>query len=234
MYIISKFRDYYDIGTSVGVDKSIVYNRVQKKYEGVFIKKISYLEDIRKSFDSYNRFGFNNEAEIEILSFCGVCYPVLKYVYKPKSVISRETTHYLYDYESILEIEDKYKIKLLSSSYKNKKHNKNLFKQFEGRRDLYSFHLEYKSPIILFKNFKFFWWTRKDDTVSTNIIVNPVLKNLQFYKIMDPYTAFQEASMFITNDLVLEKKVPVEISNKDKIVKHGYNKMSFRKEKTKK
>jgi hypothetical protein len=64
----------------------------------------------------------------------------------------------------------------------------------------------------------------------TNIIeTNVNLKDLQFQRMVDPYTAFQEISMFIGGVLGSPEKEVTELTEKDRIQQHGFNKWSFRK-----
>lgn len=58
------------------------------------------------------------------------------------------------------------------------------------------------------------------------------LKEIGFYKIIDAFTAFQEISMWVGGVLPASSNKMVEISNSDKIHKHGFDKFSFRKAKT--
>jgi hypothetical protein len=59
------------------------------------------------------------------------------------------------------------------------------------------------------------------------------LRPFEFQRIVDPYTAFQELSMYIGGILGnLNPKVP-DVSNEDLIVAKGFDKWSFRKESTK-
>jgi len=57
---------------------------------------------------------------------------------------------------------------------------------------------------------------------------NPQLKQYGFASMVDPYSAFQELSMFIGNQLPLQQPDLIEISDKDRIQQHGFNKQSFR------
>lgn len=66
---------------------------------------------------------------------------------------------------------------------------------------------------------------------AEQIILNPVLKEIEFYKKIDSFTAFQELSMFISGIMGGKSPCMIEISNDDKIAKHGFDKYSFRKEK---
>ena len=66
-----------------------------------------------------------------------------------------------------------------------------------------------------------------------NFTINPKLKDLQFYKVFDAFTAFQELQMFISGVLGTGEKELIEIEDKYKIGQHGFDKWSFRKEPTK-
>lgn len=55
------------------------------------------------------------------------------------------------------------------------------------------------------------------------------LKDISFQKIIDPFTAMQELSMFVGGVLTENENKMIQISNEDKIHKHGFDKFSFRK-----
>lgn len=56
------------------------------------------------------------------------------------------------------------------------------------------------------------------------------LKDVKFFKVKDPYTAFQELDMYISGVLGQQAKEVINISDKDRIVQHGFDNSSFRKE----
>ena len=57
---------------------------------------------------------------------------------------------------------------------------------------------------------------------------NAMLKQCEFFRVFDPYTAFQEIAMWVGNLAVPQKPIPV-ISDKMKVQTHGFNEWSFRK-----
>ena len=65
-------------------------------------------------------------------------------------------------------------------------------------------------------------------------IINPLLKDYEFYKVIDPFKAFTEIQMFISGVLGTGEKDIVEVEDKYKIAQHGFDKWSFRKEPEKK
>ncbi len=64
------------------------------------------------------------------------------------------------------------------------------------------------------------------------IVVNPSLKELEFYKLFDPVTTYQMISMYFGNKFFSEPKT-VEIADIYKVQQHGFDSKSFRKEPTK-
>ena len=60
--------------------------------------------------------------------------------------------------------------------------------------------------------------------------INPLLKDYNFQKVLDPYTVYQELDMYI-NGVLGQNKEPDEVADKYKIQQHGYDRWSFRKHK---
>ena len=58
--------------------------------------------------------------------------------------------------------------------------------------------------------------------------VNPKLKDYRFFTVLDAWQAFQEMDMFQGNIAAPERNT-VNISDKDRIAQHGFDKWSFRK-----
>ena len=67
--------------------------------------------------------------------------------------------------------------------------------------------------------------------------INPVLKNLEFYKVFSTQQAIQEIEMFLYNDLGISnkrsskykgKEIIPDINDKDMIIAKGFDKHSFR------
>lgn len=61
------------------------------------------------------------------------------------------------------------------------------------------------------------------------IHVNPRLKEYNFISQYDPVSAFQEISMYIGNNLVIQKDPNPKLSDDIKRDIHGFDKWSFRK-----
>lgn len=202
MRIISKFHDYYDGVNKYSQDDNIVFNRLQ--YE------LKMQEDfpLKRSNSNYNI----KENEIpyisnlsphifgNILLFTGKIYPYIKYDRK-----------YHWDFDSFyddLEIL-KYPTKATDGIHK-------LF-SFKGSTILKEWSIQNKITIAL------------TDYSHEEIDINPNLSQLSFQKQFDPYSAYQEIEMWI-GGVLTNNEIISEISDKDKINQHGFDKWSFRKQ----
>jgi len=224
MRIISKIHDYYDIGIQYGIDPKCIYTR---KTENIDLPNIfpSLLNGgPRTGYCFYH----NDKAtyyEKIIISFCAELYT---YLYRIDYTTLNHDYIYFPTFESFLKDFDSMKLRDKSDRYwstssieKVKRfYNKELkqhkydyeVRPIPSKETLIDLHREFKTPIIDIAN------SRKD----------PILKNIRFASLVDPYTAFQELSMFITNTLGIGEPETIEIEDKYKIVKHGFNDKSFK------
>jgi hypothetical protein len=238
MRIFSKFHDYYDTSLKFGIDPTIIYERKeeditefiskQPKIEGLLNKiKKDIFDPSYHNFTSFNVFDwyYNYLRSLDILSkivilFCGkvyFCYNILVtekekiYPFYPKT-----TQNIIYTFNDII----KYNKKEINNKDTNK--IKSLFEKQGMKSDIaFKLHFELDSPIIMINS----------GARITTIIKNPNLKNIEFYRMIDPPTAFQELSMFIGGIMGGKSPAMIEVSDKDRIAKHGFDKYSFRKEK---
>lgn len=240
MYIISKFKDYYDGAVGMGIDKSIVYKRNESEIDTPdYIKNVI---SVNEKYDWGEKFttdyGYNipdgkfNSTIIHI-GFCGKLY--LGFKFSKKSDTHR--LNYSYDTEIIYDIEEAKKRLELETVINRWSRNK------KTKRDLledYLFKLNSVDPTEWFRNFNTPIFAigcdvkteAKDifyNSQSIKTTINPILKNYEFAKVFDPYTAFQEIQMYISGVLGVDKNVDNPImSEKQKVAQHGMDKWSFR------
>jgi len=245
MYIISKNKDYYDgvVGT-VGIDKTIVYERAEKEIE----EKTEFPEPFKykrtygiysendSSFVRLGDFGtkkdskyFNNS--FFVIGFCGKLYLGWRMFYNVKKFNPELGIH-----EDIPKFKIIYGFDNVSDDLNNSRWGKNLY-------DTVQYVLTY-DPIEIFRTVNapvFIYDSGIDLNYNTYLsnkksvfIINPVLKDYEFYKVVDAFTAFQEIQMFIAGVLGIGEKEIIEVEDKYKIPQHGFDKWSFRKEPTKK
>lgn len=244
MYIISKHKDYYDgVVGSVGMDKTLVYER-QVKDRTNALKEFKHSRSGGWRSNDENPFLNVGYADIDrektkkykdihffIVGFCGKLYLGWKLYYKVKerdetgTIVDVTKTDIVYGYENVKDL-------LIESCWRG------------NLKDDIDYVMNY-DPIEMFRKLKTPVFVHDTDaevkrdksyiiTSRTKLITNPVLKNYEFYKVVDAFTAFQEISMFIGGVLGIGEKEIIEVEDKYKIGQHGFDKWSFRKEPSKK
>lgn len=225
MLIVSKFRDYYDsIAGQKGIDKKIVFNRDQNS---LFLPEFhsKWSDRTQHYFPNYDSRIVRNDYkglvqyETYILGICGKLYPLLVNTIRKKTgVYSHETySEFIYDINIIEEYYNQYN----KSHYSWRKSNWSIYKDYLTSTKVQDLFFKHNTPIFILgaKTLK-----------EINFNINPILKDIEFFKVMDPFTIFQEIEMFISQQLCTEI-TSSNISDKDKIVGHGFDpKWSFRKE----
>jgi len=249
MRIFSKFHDYYDKVLSYGIDPNVIYERKEEDITEI-VDKNPYIKDTLSQIHD-NIFDFKieriNSPELQIIFkniilFCGKIYFCIKISYKVRGVEQYiDTIHeYIYTFDTFERAINKYsKInleygipsgifdgsrgKLIEAS----KRFKSLFDRQGVTSDIIiPFHFELDSPIIVIDYDMLFTYKRK-----INIYKDKKLKDVEFFKAVNPFKAFQELSMFIGGVMGGKSPITIEVSDKDRIAKHGFDKFSFRKEK---
>lgn len=215
MRLIKKFQDYYDSAVGYSIDPNIVYVRESKF---IPLDRNEWQETFSKLVGHY-RGSTDWNITYHIIGFCGVLYPLVHVefsYYKPRAVIETTEEHIFYtfgDYKAWRQDGD--------SKWASREVQE-FFEQFSGKRMDEKF-VELEAPVFVVQR-------DPDDTSyqrELGILTNPCLKDWNFFRIKDAYTAFQEISMYLGNQLVQEKKVD-EIADKYRIAGHGFDKQSFR------
>ena len=93
---------------------------------------------------------------------------------------------------------------------------------------LEDFFIRYETPIFLFEQLG--WSHTHNSQNRWKLTTNICLKDFGFQKMVDPFTAFQEISMFF-NSTLTNLKTPVMPVGDDKVLaaSKGFDKWSFRK-----
>jgi hypothetical protein len=248
MLILSKFKDYYDaVAGTTGIDKTIIYDR-----QTIEFKRKDYPTNIDYKFNCSilfsNKHNISNslpitdlrwashidplkskyvDNQIFIIGFCGKLYVGWRLIYQNKfdNSFSYDIT---YDFEYFKSL-----LKTQKQIYFRKDINKidEHYNKIINNDSLEIFRT-YNTPIFSFENGFNYGKNHHSIKFDEKFIINPILKNYEFYKVFDTYQAFQEISMFIGGVLGSNNKEIIEIDNKHKILKYGFDlKSSFRKEK---
>jgi hypothetical protein len=201
----------------------VFYNHINQEYIKYFpVKKTNSLwrttKFLKKSLgETYNKTrGYELESISPILlGFCGRFFVI----YKIEIRIKGKQRLLYKDYFITNDDHKVFKIK----------NEKGTFKPVIGEVDdffvgnINEIFLTLKAPIFAIdfgdKEFPHTHW----------LYVNPVLKQFNFEKLIDPYTAYQELSMFLGSLFVNDDDNMVTISDENKAISKGFDEWSFKK-----
>ena len=244
MYIIAKKKDYYDgVAGTMGIDKTIVYERETIEYEGEDMPKVFR----SKGYRTYFRERENNplyrlsNSHIKheywkkfprhsyfLIGFCGKLYVGFKlYSIKDTEEYNNVITTITYDQDYMIEL---FESKTFSGHFTDNLNNVLHYNALDWFREL-------KTPCFVYDqdfggidhiDIKYYNYN-----AHSKFVINPLLKDYEFYKVFDSFQAFQEIMMFMGGVLGRGEKEIVEVADKYKIAQHGFDKWSFRKEPTK-
>lgn len=219
MRIHSDFHDYYDIGLSVGVDPKLHYNRRERCF---------YPSELKTPFppDTLSLVRITEhrrpqpDVERIVIGFCGVLYPCIRLVSDAKSVIN------IWNAEQLAE---HFKFSIPSWG-RPSEHWERSFRKDQRERERFLVNRPRADPLFLEMDTPLFVvQVDRESGVTREILIetNSNLRPFEFFKVFDPYSAFQEVSMYLGNHLV-KRDVPDTIADEDRIAMHGYDKHSFR------
>ena len=237
MRVISKFKDYYD-GCRAWRDEGLVYVREMKtiewrKLDNRAREKLSPLTKARAALPnmSYR----SNVVTTAVIGFCGKVYPVMY-----------ANTHF----NNELSVEGK-------ATYDSKSFEAEL-RKLKGKRDTWERHYN-EAIRLLGRNtttkyrgefeFTHLGWSKFTENFNNDIgddifvhlsapvvlltehdlVINPCLKDYSFMTQLDPYTAYQELSMYVGNNLATQMDPNIDRTQDLIRDQKGFDKWSFRK-----
>ena len=226
MIINSNFRDYYDTSNGGWLDKTIVYNRKEEDInDNRFLKRLkNNIDYIDSTTHSSRDNDIKTIKEFSLVGFCGKFYVL--YHYKKYHTLTDEVIKESYNYnreniDTYINDIDVSKYYLKYNKYKLTK-LENLYRNYNNKED-YTLFIKYKTPILFIDIYKF------------NIIKKDIkLNDIEFFKVKDSFTAYNDLEIFLSNVILTNEKEPLESTDKIKILSKGFDyKYSFRKEKSK-
>ena len=239
MLIVSNFHDYYDgaLGQS-GVDKTIVYRRMTHEQKMIqkggketeyntLTKKLPVIGNIPVPDGHWHEriSGENPDRRIEtgVVIFCGKVYPFIYVAIKDRRLACDDKVTYIFsDYEeqirSFFEENDRglpYRFKQRIAYYVD------VYLPQIVERDYSELNKTFESPILLA-------WD-EGRHYNGSLVIDPCLKDIQFYKAVDTFTAFQELQHFIGNVLTNnEDPEPQDLTEPQKLTTKGMDGTSFK------
>jgi hypothetical protein len=228
MRIISDFHDYYDAVQATGQDQTLIYSRKREESELLTFP-----------FPVLTRYFWRDEAyrpkvQQYIVGFCGKIYPVVELT--PDDV-DRATICYGVD-----EVDDfvarNFRKKAAEEYWAKTSARQRRHWNRESPRDSFAKYFtecaEKKDAfgeIFLARHCPVFIGIptpRRWKTTAGKIIYNACLKDLEFFRLIDTFTAFQEIAMFLGGLAVPLKEIP-SVPDKIMVGIKGFDKWSFRK-----
>jgi len=246
------FHDYYDVVQATGQDLTIVYVR---KPEEVAYQRASDFPFPKLEIGS----AWNHGRELwtprilqNIVGFCGKIYPVLRLDGDTAgSAEQRRICFNLTDIDRHMEAVLKptalaeYRLKRRKGKGYFWTHNRyysphavrEVFERFftkceEARNDFEYVFVDHKCPLFVASRDAVGGWLSDTGLWLPDrgkIVYNGRLKDLEFFRLFDPATAFQELSMYFGNIAQPGRPVP-EVSDRDLITAKSFNEWSFRNE----
>jgi hypothetical protein len=238
MRLLSKQHDYYD---------SIFRN--YSKDTNIFVRDNSKLKLIIRGMQSFSLpevkyKNFYYRFTSGVIGFCGNLYPYIKISEIDRDIgVTNEIVNYVYSLADFVKVVKGYNENTLK--YVNL--NSNLYTEFyktvedwlsNRKIDRYGgcFELDHCNELMeVFREhkvayFEFYFDYRPSDN---NVQLYPVLADYQFFRVMDIFTTYQSLEYYLCNILVDPDNPYIEpVSDKIKAESKGFDKFSFRKEKS--
>jgi len=221
MLIITKFHDYYDRAMGYGgVDKTTVYQRK----EDIIPIKYSHTDDrdLRLYVTQVDKGNYRYCVDTMVVGVAGEVYPVVKCVKKKWVMGEEEEIKYFYGEQELRDWVEQEKLELEKKWY----WGDSVYDVFaEDRWEFLKQHfILQRAPIFIYE---------RCNNGPHQIRVNTCLKDVEFYKVRDAFTAFQDIYMYISGVLGNLNKELTDISDIDMRDKKGFDKWSFKQEQAK-
>ena len=248
--IISKFKDYYDVVAGQGVDLTRIYSRNTTEYVGGLPLKgweerrswrdeLSY-SDYPKFSDCWRLRGQGlanpaNEIGYVYVVFAGKLYGGLRFFDGIKS-----KTIWIWDEQTLDAVRKEYNLwgeePYISKYQRNRKPKLTKYEvckkilSIRGDEVLREWAVDRGFSIVVDGNHLLSAPSYYHPRGQKIVISDPVLKDIEFQKVLHPFTAYQELEQWIYGVLG-QNPQPLEVSDAVKIQQHGFDRWSFRKHK---
>ncbi len=241
MYIISKFKDYYDIGLSEGHDMSIVYKRFVE--EETFQVSRFRPKNAKPILFEKETTGLRESLDIKykwiVVGFCGKVFQCLELTKEIETKhtrykLSPAEIHTAYCYEPLAakKFFEKWASKeQLKTFYSKPKHMREGLRFSKIQQRFFHWDNDRFDQVFIKLNSPIFVVDRVESKFRHDLIrirSNIELREYQFFQLFCPYTTFQEISMFISGVLGMPAPSMFEIDDKCMRDAKGFNDQSFK------
>lgn len=235
MRIISKFRDYYDSVQAHGTDERLVYRRAQNELRPTLS---SFRHERVLHIASHIPMWPQWDVRGAIIVFCGKVYPFwmcgTTCCWQPSEIEdhirrrSKRKDLRANEIPSANAFEPSKSLSLFHRLYPgryrlDRKDVTRFLETFDAFEVGPEIHIEYSAPVIRV-NCASEWHF---STIS--LVTNPCLADTEFFRRVDPFTAYQEIAMYLGNELAQPDIAPQTVgSDKDIAKAKGFDDQSFR------
>lgn len=234
MKIYSGFYDYYDNAVGHDSDDTINYRRERREISlaetrtGQIEELLSIVDSMPFIYRKRRRKSYGVTVHRLTVAFCGRAYPLYEYADQYYTSINALISNV----ESGAAVsEETQRFKQLLPTFREEEgsfYRPYTFSEKGWERWLSNFSskisdgpfIHYDAPVILVR--------RRHESRSPEIEINPPLEPLGFASIVDPFTAYQELSMYIGNNLAKQEDPNLIRSQEAIRDSHGFDGMSFK------
>lgn len=241
MKIVGKLHDYYDGAMAYGQDDTLFFNRASvvcniNEHKDIFseIQGLLDIEVFRRGwYQQYTKLphfsrrdaaGINYSFDPVIIGFCGKMYFGFNVKEEYTSTKIEQLSFYIYSVDDAKKLDAKYKFSQRKNHYQDddKLSIDQIFSKYAdavSQIDVTEVCIKHKIPYFIINTIR--------GSVYETILV-PELKKYDFQKVKDPFTAFQEISMYLGG--VIPRQVPelAVVTDEDRIKQYGFNDLSFK------
>ena len=227
MILLSHRKDYYDhLIHQFGRDEKIIFKREFDDYvvnDPVYKKLIRYGKDLTPFSYDYNFKKKTHKLDIKVILFCAIPVYIISCDNGAFELLGfdRSKNEVIQDLAVTARV-NSWRSNIMSIYSMRGKYTNLMLKQFVFDSDLVALHKLVNSPILEIRH--------NDKTSEITLSTAPDLKTITgFCERMPAEQAYQQIQCFIGQHLTKGLEPPIEISDKDKIISHGFDlKSSFR------
>lgn len=197
MKVASKFTDYYDGALHIFPEVTPFYLRETTTLQSQHLKSLSQprFNVVAKVNNIRTQFYY------AILGFCGKLYPIY-YTYPHNSFLAKSKYGELfYSKSDLMSVCTDIESDIYGQQNSFEAVNELVKKDFWPK-----IFIEHRIPVFLYQQ-------STDYRVGWELIANPALKDLRFFKQMNPYTAIQELEMYFNNELCDTSTPPMPVGS---------------------
>jgi len=224
----------------MGQDQTLVYVRRKEEIEDTFPFQSIGVAKYRRWWN--RKVDLHLDVANWVVGFCGKIYPIIE-MHKDKfGSWNKPVQAFCYTKEEVDQfVQENYKENIVRAYHGNGHHREidrlwprwvredkyaEHFQWFADRQDAFAdMFVEKGQPIFIAKMTRF---------GEKSLIWNGCLKEVEFFRIFDTYTAFQELAMYVGGLATPQKPIP-DVPDKTMVGAKGFDeKWSFRKEPSKK